>query len=319
MGLFSLNKNKKKKNRQVAPRRRISDTPNVTDASTLQLKRTLVGTRSHEVSSAKTTHDHFQTPRVKKHSLRRRQRYLQATLSICVLSIAFLGYCLYELIGFVDVRIATNSSFVQTVSKDKTNEYKNAIQEYFGLHPTQRFRSLLNVKQLHAYLNESSGYSEIAGVHDVFASGVAKSTITIDMRVPVAQFGSTDSRYVDSSGIVFKDRYHAAPSITIVDEAFERGVQSTQASSRFIGFIGRIVAAIEKQGITINQVIIPSDAIRYVELETKDNVRIRVTIDRSVFLQAEDAGRAMSHLRGKGISADVVDVRIANKVFYTIQ
>ena len=143
--------------------------------------------------------------------------------------------------------------------------------------------------------------------------------MSIVARQPLAHWNIDESdQYVDGEGVVFANNYFAQPSLQIIDE---NGVQVNSgqlvASNRFLGFIGRLLASANGQGLTVEKVTLPLATTRQVEVALVGKpTKFKVSVDRSAGQQIEDISRIIRYLDQRGIAPEYVDVRLQNKAFY---
>ena len=117
---------------------------------------------------------------------------------------------------------------------------------------------------------------------------------------------------------MFSYNAYGTPPIEIRD----RNKSSTSsedivASSRFLAFVGTIVGDMRERGYTVEKASIPPLTTRQIEIQLK-GVRhvLKMTIERSVGEQAEDAARITKYLKDKSLSPSYVDVRVQGRAFY---
>lgn len=274
--------------------------------------RTLTGSLSSEVESARVRHMELRSARVQGHDLRAHRRRLAAVLGGVLLVVAGLGFAIYDSIAFPVVAITTQAPLDQSL-------YTGKIQDYLSKHPSQRLRIGLNTRELASFL-QTHGAPEVESVNErTDFAGFGKSRITLVMRKPVVVW-HTGSRiyFVDSTGNAFERNYYAPPTVEVIDKT---GIQTSDnqvlASNRFLGFIGKIIGRMEREGMTVSQVTLPANTTRQV-LMTLEGVAypIKCSVDRSAGEQAEDTVRAVRHLSNKGISPQYLDVRVSGKAYY---
>lgn len=303
---------KKKRASNDVVRRRLSDdslrsrSSGDTSSRTFERNRT-VASKAHGMSPL----DASTSSRQHVHALKTHRQKIGGVLIALVVASLVVGYVLFTLVVYV--RIATPSN--ATITNAQRQQYETAINKYYDLHPLERFRPLLNEAALVRHLSETDA-ADIRSIERVAPTGVATSTFSIVFRKPIAVFiVNGDEKFVDDEGVVFSRSYFDTPSIRIRDENGEQAA----ASSRLVEFIGKIVGALQAQGVTVKDAIMPATAIRYVDLITDKNERIRVGVDRSEFLQAEDAQRAIAYLREQGKKTQYIDVRVSGRVFYRLK
>ena len=279
---------------------------------------TLTGSSSESVGSAAEMSGTIQSPRAATHHLRRKQRTLgMRIVGLLVLS-GMTVLFLYEFIAEVGVSYygqVTSGSDVKEVAR-----YEGIVQEYLSGRPLERLRPFLHTEQLVAYMNDN-GASEVREVMSVAPAGLGRAQLAIKMREPVVAWTIDGrKRYVDRDGYIFTQNRYAEPEVTVIDES---GISSTSdiktvASSRFLRFIGLGVGFAKTEGLNVNQVIIPADTTRQVQFALSDKVRTRIklSVDRPVGEQVEDAVRAYRYLTKQGTGTRYIDVRVGGRAYY---
>jgi hypothetical protein len=273
--------------------------------------RTLVGSLSASVSSASELQGDLRSPRAHVHHLTAHRRRLTSILLAVIASAGVLVWLLYEFTAGITVTPDTSSIIIQQ------DRYKHAINDYFGRHPIERLRFVLNENQLTNYLHET--LPEVETVNVTGAAGFATSQFSVTFRQPIAGWliGSKQY-YVDKNGVAFEQNYFDQPSVKIIDQS---GVPQTTgtavASSRFLRFVGRAVDLARVGGLTVEQAIIPSGTTRQVEIKVTGRAYpIKLSLDRPVGEQIEDMQRAIAYFDSKKQSPQYIDVRVSGKAFY---
>ncbi len=273
--------------------------------------RTLTGSRSASVSSAAELDADLRSPRAHVHHLVAHRRRLGSILAFVVLSIAFLLWLLYEFTAFVHVSPADSSIVLQQ------NRYDKIIDEYLAIHPIERLRLLTNNTNLEAYVKRQA--PEVAALRTTGAAGFATGQFQVSLRHPVAGWLLGDQQYfVDDTGIAFQNNYFEQPAVKISDESgVPQTAGSAVASTRFLQFVGRSVAAAHEYGLTVEQATIPSGTTRQVELRvTGHGYPIKLSLDRPVVEQIEDMQRAIAYMDRKQMTPQYIDVRVSGKAYY---
>ncbi|HTK39593.1 MAG TPA: hypothetical protein VL362_01880 [Patescibacteria group bacterium] len=279
---------------------------------------TLTGSTSTYLTSAAETMGTMQSPRATTHHLRKTQRSLGLRIVGLLVLAAMTMLFLYQFIAVVSV-----SYYGQITDSSDTTElarYQKGVQDYLAGRPLERIRLFLNVASLAEYLqaHDSSEVRQISAVHP---AGLGKAELVIKMREPVVAWTiDGNKQYVDRDGFIFTKNHYTEPKVTVVDESgLSTGSNiKTIVSSRFLEFIGRGVGFASKEGLSISRVIIPADTTRQVQfsLNTKARTRLKLSIDRPVGEQIEDAVRANTYLTKKGIAPRYIDVRISGRAYY---
>ena len=309
------------KKQQSVPRRRMEQSgdsqprPTASDLDarySFRRNRTLTGSLSSDVSSAVEHRSELKSARVHTHHLRRHRRHALGWLFTVLLISAALATLLFQSIVHVSV-----ISSAQRLS-DATL-YEQSIQEYLQKHPFERFRFALNLGSLAAYL-QAHDMPEVESADSIeSASGLGNAQVALTFRKPAVVWQTAGvNMYVDAKGNSFQRNYYAEPSVQVVDQT---GIQSQNnqvlASNRFLSFIGKVVGRMQENGYKVAQIILPADTTRQVQVKL-DGVAylIKLSVDRAVGEQAEDAARAVVYLQQKGIGAEYIDVRVSGRAYY---
>lgn len=302
-----------------APRRRRETSSSLpareTDKSssnvTFRRNRTLTGSLSSKVVSAGEPRADLQSARTQAHHLTRQRRKISSIF------VGVMGACLlcagliYELTA-QPVVVATDNSVPL-----KNERYTAVIDEYLTRHPVERLRFVLNHERLNEYMQRT--LPEVSAIMPEGFAGIGASRFSIEVRRPIASWliGQTQY-YVDSQGVSFETNYYETPGVRIVDES---GVQQTEgtaiASSRFLTFVGKAVAAADQYKLSIEQAVIPPDTTRQVQLKAKGyEYPVKLSLDRPVGEQIEDMQRTLVYLNEKKIVPGYVDVRVSGRAYY---
>jgi len=307
---------KKKSNKQTPGRRsRVLETrpksPELLDRYAFRRNRTLTGSTSSSVTSLSENNNQLKSPRVHAHLLVDRRRRLGAVLGVVFIAAAALFGLISEFTAGVSVQIKNVSAAVVDPS------YTKIINDYYGQRPIERLRFLLDSDALTRFVQTKA--PEIASATVRGSVGFAKSEVVLVARQPVTAWDMGGIRqYVDASGTAFGRNYYETPGVQIVDNS---GVPTEAgkavASNRFLGFVGRLVGLTAERGHTVEQIIIPPDTTRQIELKIKDiPYRVKCSIDRPAGEQAEDLDRAIKYLAQRGRAPQYIDVRVSGKAFY---
>lgn len=305
MGIFS------KKQPTTPPRRRLADTEvERSDRATFVRNRTLTGSSSSQVRGVSDHIAQLQSPRTQAHHLARHRQRI-GLLFIVVLAICgLLGMLILEFTAQVTVRTSE-------VSMKLDDTYTHEIQSYLDRQPIERLRFLLNTKQLLAYLQSVA--PEVSDLQIDGSAGYGTTGFVLTLRQPTLAWTIGSHRqYVDANGVAFDRNYFAEPSVQVVDQS---GIQvadgQTIASNRFLGFMGRVVGVEAKAGRKVTQVILPRDVTREVDIQI-DGVGypVRLSVDRPVGEQLEDADRAITWLAAHNQTPKYLDVRVSRRAYY---
>ena len=82
-------------------------------------------------------------------------------------------------------------------------------------------------------------------------------------------------------------------------------------------FIGQAIALSDDKGYQITSASIPTGTVHQIEFKVRGfDLYLKMTIDRDVAEQVEDATRSLDYLKKSGLKPQYLDVRVPNKVFY---
>lgn len=253
--------------------------------------------------------------RLKVHDLTRRRRRAGGMFLISFTVVALLTLLLTQFTA--SVKLANSSTEVTKSYEQVQDGYKEAISTYFGVHPAERLRFLLNEEALSSYVGAL--FPEVKGLSIAKGNSAVETLFDIEFRKPVAGWQIKNSQYyVDSEGVVFEQNYYPSPSVQIVDES---GVDPTEgtavASGRLLGFVGRVVSLSEGRGHTAVKAVLPADTTRRLDVTYK-GVRpvIRFSIDRGAGEQVSDMARSLKYLSDRGVNPSYVDVRVGERAVY---
>ena len=305
-------KQKRTPSASLAPRRRSVETRE--DRGPEQAFRrnsTLTGSKSSRVVSAgPSAGTQLKSTRVQAHELAQQRRNIGVILLGVALSAIILCVLLSQFTASVVIRSSDNVELDEPL-------YAQKIDDYLRTQPAERLRFMLNHDRLNAYLRSVS--PEVSSVQAKGGAGFGSSTFALTMRRPVASWSMNGSdQYVDTTGVAFTRSYFSTPSVQIIDES---GIQvaagQAVASDQFLGFVGKIVGAMGKQGYAVTQVIIPLDTTRQIELRLdRVGYPIKVSVSRSAGEQAEDIARTIRHFKPGTQQPKLLDVRVSGRAFY---
>lgn len=289
---------------------RVTDDPGHEQRDTFRRNRTLTGSSSSRVLSSNEANSQLKSPRVQTHELIRRRRHIGAVLLMVIIGAASL----FGLISQFSVEVVVRA---QEASIRLDPIYEESIQDYLSERPIERLRFLLNTDTLSEHLQATN--PEIASIKVDGSAGFGKSALLATLREPIAGWSiNGQQHYVDSAGTAFDRNYFATPKVQVIDNS---GIQVSSgqaiASNRFLGFIGRAVGLAQTSGYVTQQVIIPADTTRQIELRLEGiPYPIKFSVDRAVGAQVEDMARALTWLKEHSVTPEYLDVRIGGKAFY---
>ena len=310
----------KKQQSGVPPRRVAANSPDgaripVADLEqryTFRRNRTLTGSLSSDVSSVNEDNAELKSHRVHAHHLRRhRRRALGALLGVIVVGLGLFYLLSQSIISFKLTAVSTQT-FTESV-------YQQKVQAYLQGHPLERFRFSFNPQSLATYLQQH-GAPEVSSIALLpQTDGFGRAQLAITFRKPAISWQTGGSRtYVDTNGNSFTQNNFAEPAVQVIDQT---GIQTQNnqvlASARFLAFIGKVVGRMGDNGYAVNQVILPANTTRQIQVRiTGVEYPVKFSVDRPVGEQAEDAARAIRYLAGKQITLEYLDVRVSGKAYY---
>lgn len=270
--------------------------------------------RNRTISNAEKAPPSSLSPRSKTHHLRKQRRSIGGLLLMMLVASALLAAMVYQLIA---QPIFSLYGSLDMLSEENQRAYRSTTEEYFARYPLERFRGLLQPQNLTTYLQQR-GHEEVEEVKSTNFMTVGKTGIVIKVREPVAKWVIDGKvQYVDKNGSIFAKNYFKDPRIRIVDSSGVRVKNSqTVTSTRFLSFVGRSIGALARHGHTAKEVIIPPSTTRQAQVKLQDNTVVKLSIDRPVGEQAEDAHRALTYLAKQSRKISYIDVRVSLKAFY---
>lgn len=274
--------------------------------------RTLTGSLSSNVSSVNEHGSELKSSRVHAHHLRRRRKHLGMLLSGLLVAAALLGFLIYQSVASIVVVSNTGVTI-------DSHRYEKIVQDYLFAHPLERFRFSLDTEQLTRYMQQN-GSPEVSSVSpDMIFEGFGTSQLTIAFRQPVVAWKVDGTAvYVDSTGAAFATNYYDPPAVQVIDNTgIETEGNRVLASNRFLSFIGQVIGEFKQYSYTATEIALPANTTHQIVVTLADvPYRIKMSVDRPVGEQTEDARRSIVYLQQKNITADYIDVRVSNKAFY---
>ena len=89
------------------------------------------------------------------------------------------------------------------------------------------------------------------------------------------------------------------------------------ASSKLLGFLGRVVDQVKGRGYTVSEARLPADTTRRVDIKLEGGETvIRLSTDRGVGVQIEDMEHALQYFSERGLKPQYIDVRVAGRAAY---
>lgn len=273
--------------------------------------RTLAGSTYHTLKSAEPHALSNATPREKVHHLTQLRRKLSFVLSCSLVVILLLLVFLQQFSAGVDVQFRGSPRAVDTTP------YEQAIQDYLAQNPLERLRFNMNREQLNNFVIDK--LPEVERIEPAGYSRPVESRFDVTLRKPVVSWQVEDKLYfVDAHGVSFTKSVYPTPVVKIVDNSGVAHTSGTAiASARFLAFVGRAVALVEKNGLNVTQVAIPAGTSRQVALSLANKpYTVVMSIDRSAGEQVEDMVRTVQYFDTRGRAPQYIDLRVKGKAYY---
>jgi cell division septal protein FtsQ len=273
--------------------------------------RTLTGTTSNKVTPSAESRSQLKTVRLQAHELHQFRKRILRILGVVAIFIVLLGYLLTVYVSTIRVRYSQDGGSSQVV-------YQHAIEQYFGVHPMERFGFSVNHKQLAAELQAAHPELLSADVDNNWYGGVA--SFVLQFRRPLLVWETGGHRfYVDNQGVVFEHDHFGGKYVSVSDQS---GISPSAsggsvASNRFINFLGKLVGAVNAGGRGIvTDVIIPAST-REVDLKLQGRgYPIKTHTDRDPLQQAQDIVNTLKWFDDKKIMPQYIDVRVEGKTYF---
>lgn len=274
--------------------------------------RTITGTKSPDVTVTAPQRGQFKTDRLRLMELRQHRSRIAKSLGIVLIAIAALAFLIVNFI------VTPNITFAQKgAHQPNADAYRQAMYHYFDDHPFERFGFALRPAELeNSVMHDRTEVSGLNVQRDWYGGNVQ---FTITFRAPLLVWKTGGKQfYVDAQGVAFGYNHFAEPKVAVTDQS---GIPPDQygvvASTRFIRFLGQLVAAVNSYGKGAVTAIIIPPAPKEVDLKLngRDYI-IKTNTDRDPLQQAEDIANAVKYFDVKNIKPPYLDARVAHKVFY---
>lgn len=282
------------------------------DAYVFRRSRTITGTKSNEVVASAAPRGQFKTDRIKLMELRAHRRQVLASLGGVLLVCGVLALLVVNFIATPQVIFGQAST-----RQPQTKVYQEAITKYFDDHPFERFSFMLKPQDVQAELARQHPEIVTIGIEREWYGG--NTTFVMAFRQPLLTWKTGAKQfYVDAQGVAFTYNHFAEPTLAVTDQSgIPPDDSGVVASTRFVRFLGQIVAAINSYGKgNVQAVIIPA-ATRQIDLklEGREYV-IKTNTDRDPLQAAEDIANSLKYFDEKNIKPEYIDARVAHKAFY---
>jgi hypothetical protein len=263
----------------------------------------------------------FRRPATEQESHRHRLHHLadkRRKIGGIFLLVAAISIFLVVLITQFVAQIGVTSATTSIARPLDTGRYEQSINEYYGIHPVERVRFVMNEQGLLAFMSALHPEIEAIALSDV--SDVVRAQFSLRFREPIAGWQINGRQfYVDTKGVVFQENYFADPEVQIVDDSGVTPEQgSAVASARLLSFVGRATHEAGERGYKVVSVTLPAGTTRQLEIRVEGEGRpvVRVSVDRGAREQIEDMDRVLRFLDSQNRGAEYIDVRVAGKAVY---
>lgn len=215
------------------------------------------------------------------------------------------------------LQFMANVEVVDMAGRELGDGYVAAVEKYFEEQPLERMVSQLREGELLASIQRE--FPEVGEISGVEFAGVAHYKISLKMRSAVAVWSVGQKKiYVDENGVAFEKNYGDEPEISVVDEAiYEVDSGVSVAGGSFVKFIGQLVSAANDSGLTVSEVKIPQDALRYVEVNFEEVAfPVKFSSVKSATGQVNNLKTALEYFNTNGKEPKYLDLRIEGKGYY---
>jgi hypothetical protein len=268
--------------------------------------------RSQDLTADKKDHALLLKRQIEKKRQSRRRKVLAivvGVLALFVLATLVMSQFIFSInsVHYNDTLAATNPV---------ESKYIETANEYLAVHPPSRFSFSLREDVFSGFMSQQ--HPEILSAN-IAIRPFMPAELVVTLRRPVAVWETAaGSKYVDASGVSFTNNPMVEPIVTIKDESGLDVDSSAVTSSRFLNFVGQIIAGVNSDGtLRVESITIPLGAIRYIELRLVGYpYPIKTQIDREVTSQVSDIVNMVKYLSEKGITPNYVDVRVEHKGYY---
>ncbi len=300
---------RKKKSEPV--RRRLSE--DADESVAFQRSRTITGSASSNVRASAENRGELKSQRIREHESRLVKRRIGMFIGVLIVITLAIGALFSQYIGgFSNVTFGGGTIMTQPDAKT----YQKMAEQYFAKKPLERFAFAFHADKFSAYMQDAAPEVKTATIQQKPFVG---SELTVTLRDPVAVWQVGDQKsYVDDSGAVFAKNYFGEPGVSISDESGATVDGGAITSSRFLKFVGQVISGVSSAGGgTVNRVVIPSGAVRYVEFYVVDRAYpIKAQIDRDATSQTSDIVNMLKYLDERQISPAYIDARVEGKGYW---
>ena len=306
MSLFKKKKSTASSNlsrREIVARRRQA----VTDSSIGKSPRYYQKNRTISRNEEKDHESERQVWRDLKKRRRRLARWLLGSIGAILIIILIMN----QLVASVSVQTKT------IIPESDKSKYVAILNDYYKERPAERLRLFIKEEDLKAeFLTRAP---EVLTAKVVPTSQLTEAGLKLTFREPVAQWRSGDKVYfVDGDGITFEKNYFKAPELVVNDKGnLQLSAGQEIFDHQFLGFLGQVVSNFAKNNHPVEEVILPEDSLKEVDIRVKDRpYLIKMSIDRSAQAQVQEALYAIDFFDNRNNPQEYVDVRVDRRAVY---
>lgn len=288
--------------------------PHISDDNgtyTFRRSRTMTGSSSDEVRVVAERHADLQSDRLKHHTLRKKRRHLMLYLTLILMCVGGLLVIINNFMISASVISHSDTAAADTV------HYQQTIDSYLSSHPNERFSFSLRHTALLEVLQKQ--YPEVRSITVAVQPWFKPARVTVGLRNPIASWTiGTTKYYIDNNGVAFQKNYGAEPTLAVEDNTgIDPGSAGAVASERMIRYIGRLVALLQQNGLSVEQLELPPSTSREVDVRLAGKAYvIKTDLDRDPAGQVADIVQAVNYLTRTGIAPTYADVRVSSKLYY---
>lgn len=212
------------------------------------------------------------------------------------------------------MNFATSRAFI---SQPPSQAYTQAIYDYLGGRPAQRFRFVLDVGELSAAVVKK--HPEVESI-TVFQSVSSGTEFKVMLRQPTASWKiGAKQYYVDAKGESFEKNFYPPPPVIVTDKSGASVADgSAVASKGFLRFLGRLVALTNQSGLgEVTEATLPPNTTREIDIKLRNRgYVIKTHTNRDPAHEVEDMQRVIAYLEQRKLSPAYIDIRVSGRAYY---
>lgn len=266
--------------------------------------------RSRTISGPEAPFTSNLTDRVAVNQLRKQRHKLMTVLLLFIISSCVIVFLLTQMT--INMSVITPSAR----SAKGADTYIALLDDYFEDQPLERLLFLTNYESLNGYFARLA--PEVKSIR-LESDGIASAKVKLIFREPVMTWSVGGKKYyVDSDGVIFERNYFDEPEVAVDDQS---GIPTTPGqevvNKPFMSFLGQSVSKFRQKGFVVSGVILPIDTVRQAVFSLSErSYSVRMTLDRGVDSQVDQAVEAISFFDNRGSTPEYIDVRVDQRVFY---